>query len=81
MCATVGRVVALRIRDGAGSRGRAKARRRYYLRSNSASGEMEIAPEDEPVVGRGGDLWLRMSHNVGRAGNLCPRPGPLLLSY
>jgi hypothetical protein len=80
-CATVGGVAARGIHGGAGSRGRARARHRYDPRSSSASGETEIAPEGERVVGRGGYLWLRMSPNVGRGGNLRPRAGPLLMSY
>jgi hypothetical protein len=41
-CAIVGEVVAYEIRGGAGSRGRARARRRRYLRASLASGGAEF---------------------------------------
>jgi hypothetical protein len=66
-CATIGGVVACGICGGAGSRGRALARRRQHPRMSTASGETEIAPKGKPSVGRGGDLR--------------PRAGLLFLSY
>jgi hypothetical protein len=51
---TVGGVVTYGIHGGAGSRGRARARQRQHPRVSSTSGETKIAPEGEPIVGRGG---------------------------
>jgi hypothetical protein len=50
-CAIVNGVVVCGIRGGAGSRGLARARRRWCLRASSASGEAEMAPEGKPSVG------------------------------
>jgi hypothetical protein len=74
-CATIGGVVARRTCGGAGSRGRAWARRRNHPRLNSASGVMEITPEAELSVGQGGSLCPRSGLSVGEA-EICAR-GPV----
>jgi hypothetical protein len=50
-CAIVNGVVVCGIRDGAGSRGLAQARRRRFPRASPVSGEAEMVPEGKPSVG------------------------------
>jgi hypothetical protein len=50
-CTTIGKVVACGIRGGVGSRGRARAWRRWYPRASPTSGKKEIVPKGEFSVG------------------------------
>lgn len=50
MCAIVDRVASYEIRGGEGSRGRARARHKWYPRSSLASGEAEFAPKGRSAL-------------------------------
>jgi hypothetical protein len=75
-CAIVDRVAFYGICGGAGSRGQGRARRKWYLRSSSVSGEVDLAPEDRsallsywmPRHGMAGGVraqWRMRNHVVG----------------